>query len=74
MKAKDAAAGAVFVAAAVSVIVGVIIMLQKEAFIAMYGYFRTHLWAFALVVISLIPACFIIFHDFKRHGKEENKK
>lgn len=54
--AKDAAAGAVLVGAVFAVCVGVCVLFQKEAFIALYEYFSTHLFALAGFIVSFIIA------------------
>ena len=66
--AKDAAAGAVLVSAIASVAVGLVIMLQPSAFVAMYEYFKENLLMLALAALSLIPATLFIFFGlpFKR--------
>lgn len=69
-RAKDAAAGAVLIAAVFAVIVGLVILLQPAAFRAMFAYFSTHLPAFALFVLSIIPATLFIFFGF---GKGKRK-
>ena len=58
--AKDCAAGAVLVCAALAVAVGIAILFQPEAFRLLYGYFSTHGWMLAAFVISLgISALFV---------------
>lgn len=59
--AKDAASGAVLVCAVFSVVVGVLILYQPEAFRAMNEYFKAHVPLAAVVVVSLVPAMGIIF-------------
>lgn len=59
--AKDAAAGAVLVSAIASVVIGLVIMFQVDAFVAMYEYFKENLLMFAIAVLSLIPATLFIF-------------
>ncbi len=59
--AKDAAAGAVLVSAIASVAVGLVILFQVDAFIAMYEYFKENLLMLAIAVLSLIPATLFIF-------------
>lgn len=55
-KAKDAAAGSVLVEAIIAVCVGLCVLLQKDAFIAMYDYFRTHIISLIVFALSLILA------------------
>ena len=59
--AKDAAAGAVLISAIFAVIVGIIILLQPEAFRAMYDYFRSNIPMLILFALSIIPATLFIF-------------
>ena len=59
--AKDAAAGAVLVAAIFAIITGFVIMFQVEAFKAMFAYFTDNPLMFLLLLLSLIPAVLIIF-------------
>lgn len=59
--AKDAAAGAVLAAAVFAIITGLVIMLQPEAFRAMFGYFVGNPLMFLFFVLSLIPAFIFIF-------------
>ena len=68
-RAKDAAAGAVLVAAFFAVLVGLVIRLQPSAFRAMFAYFGSHLWALALFVLSIVPASLFIFLGFGK-GKD----
>ncbi len=69
--AKDAAAGAVLVAAVFAVITGLIIMLQPEAFRAMFAYFTAEPLMFVLLLISLIPAFLFIFWGNPFKGKKK---
>ena len=70
-KAKDAASGAVLVCAFGAVAVGLIVLLQKEAFSKMFSYFAANPLMLALFVLSIIPATLFIFFGF---GKGEGKK
>lgn len=69
--AKDAAAGAVLVAALFAVITGIIIMLQPDAFKAMFAYFTAKPLMFMLLLISLIPAFMFIFWGNPFKGKKK---
>lgn len=51
---KDAAAGAVLVSAIFSVIVGLVILLQPEAFRAMAEYYRERLYLLVILAVSLV--------------------
>ncbi|MBR3815879.1 MAG: diacylglycerol kinase family protein [Clostridia bacterium] len=66
--AKDAAAGAVLICAIISVIVGIIIMFQPQAFIKMAQYFIANPIMILVVIISLAVATVFIFYgfDFRR--------
>lgn len=68
-KAKDAAAGAVLVAAVFSVLTGVAVLWQPEAFQAMLGYFKTHILMLVVFVLSLVPATLFIFFGFGNDDK-----
>ncbi|MCR5523843.1 MAG: diacylglycerol kinase family protein [Clostridia bacterium] len=59
--AKDSAAGAVLIAAVFSVIAGIVIMYQPEAFRAMFAYYRTHLYMLVILIISLVLSLLFIF-------------
>lgn len=59
--AKDAAAGAVLVAAFFAIITGIVIMLQPSAFKAMFSYFVSNPLMLLLLLLSLIPAVLFIF-------------
>ncbi len=66
--AKDAAAGAVLISAAASVICGILIMFQPYAFRAMFEYYKTHIGVFAVLIVSIILSLIFIFK-----GKTGNK-
>ena len=51
---KDAAAGAVLVSAMFSVIVGLVILLQPEAFRAMVEYYKSRLYLLVILAASLV--------------------
>lgn len=59
--AKDAAAGAVLVAAIFAIITGLVIMLQPAAFKAMFAYFISNPVMLVIFLASLIPAFLFIF-------------
>ncbi len=73
-KAKDAASGAVLVCAIFAVIVGLVVLLQPEAFRQMYLYFSQKPLMLALLVFSLIPATMFIFLGVPHIGKKNNNK
>lgn len=62
--AKDAAAGAVLISAIFSVIIGILIMFQPEAFMKMAEYFIANPIMIAVVIISLVIATVFIFKGF----------
>ncbi len=65
--AKDAASGAVLVLAIGAVAVGVKILAQREAFVAMGEYFASHIFALVVFILSIALAVFLIFFDgFKK--------
>lgn len=51
---KDAAAGAVLVSAIFSVIVGIVILFQPDAFIAMSEYYRERIYLLVILALSLV--------------------
>lgn len=51
---KDAAAGAVLVSAIFSVIVGLVILLQPEAFRAMAEYYKSRFYLLVILAASLV--------------------
>lgn len=67
--AKDCASGAVLVFAVFSVLCGVAVMYQPEAFKELFAFFADNLWALALFIVSLIISIIFIFHNFKRKKK-----
>lgn len=69
-KAKDAAAGAVLVCAVFAVCIGLCVLFQKEAFISMFEYFKTHISMLVLFVISFIIACVFMLRGIP-HRKEK---
>lgn len=69
-KAKDAASGAVLVSAIFSVIVGIIILYQPEAFKAMFQYFSQTPIAVIALVLSFIPTFWFVFF-FGNSGKKQ---
>ncbi|MGN1195771.1 MAG: diacylglycerol kinase family protein [Acutalibacteraceae bacterium] len=60
-KAKDAGSGAVLVNAVFAVIVGLVVLLQPQAFQQMYHYFAEKPLMFVLFVLSIVPATAFIF-------------
>lgn len=72
--AKDAASGAVLVSAIFAVAAGIIILLQPEAFKAMFHYFAQTPVAVAALVLSFIPTLWFIFFFGENGKKEKNEK
>ncbi len=69
--AKDAAAGAVLVTAVFAVITGIILFGDIGVIKSIFEYYRTHIFAFGGLVLSLAAAAAFIFYPFKRNVKEE---
>jgi diacylglycerol kinase len=59
--AKDAGAGAVLIAAIFAVLTGIAILLQPDAFMNMYVYFKDNPLMFVVFVLSIIPMTLFIF-------------
>ena len=69
--AKDTAAGAVLVFAVASVIVGIIILWQPEAFKSLYIHYTTNPIGFVLLIVAvIISAIFIFKFDFNKKEKK----
>ena len=66
--AKDAAAGAVLIAAIFAVLTGIAILFQPEAFVKMYEYFKDNVLMLILFMVSVIPMTLFIFwgNPFKK--------
>lgn len=66
--AKDAAAGAVLIAAIFAVLTGIAILFQPEAFVKMYEYFKDNVLMLILFIVSIIPMTLFIFwgNPFKK--------
>ena len=73
---KDAAAGAVLVFAVFSVIIGVVIMFQPEAFRLLFNHYVTEPVYLLFLVLSLIVALLFIFkfRSFVKFVKGKMKK
>ena len=68
-RAKDAAAGAVLISAIFAVITGLVIMLQPDAFVSMYLFFKENIGMLCLLIASLIPTTLFIFLGFPKGKK-----
>lgn len=62
--AKDAAAGAVFIAAIFSVAAGIAVLWQPEAFKALWGLFTGNILKLAVFIASIAVATVFIFKGF----------
>ncbi len=69
--AKDAAAGAVLIAAIFSVIAGIVIMYQPAAFSAMFAYYKSHPGMLAILAVTIIISVLFVFLPSAK--KEKNK-
>ena len=70
--AKDAAAGAVLVGAIFAVCVGLAVLFQKEAFAALYEYFKTHIiWLIVFIISFIISVLFMLKGFPFMKGKEK---
>ena len=69
--AKDCAAGAVLVFTIFSVLAGVAIMWQPDAFEQLFQYFIDNLWALGLFILSIILDTIFIFFGFGKKGKNK---
>ena len=58
---KNAAAGAVLIAAIFAVLTGIAILFQPEAFMNMFGYFKENPIMLLVFVLSIIPMSLFIF-------------
>lgn len=71
-RAKDAGSGAVLVNAVFAVIIGLVVLLQPQAFKDMYFYFAEKPVMFLLFALSIVPATLFIF--FGLPGRKNKKK
>lgn len=69
--AKDAAAGAVLVSAFFAVLTGIAILLQPDAFMKMFNYFKNNISMFLLFVFSIVPATLFIFLGFGNNKRNK---
>lgn len=69
--AKDAAAGAVLVSAFFAVLTGIAILLQPDAFMKMFNYFKNNISMFLLFVFSIVPATLFIFWGFGNNKRNK---
>lgn len=73
--AKDAAAGAVLVCALFSILIGIVILWQPEAFRALFRYYAEKPLRIAEFLLTVIVFGIFIFKGFptKKQKQEENK-
>lgn len=71
--AKDAAAGAVLVAAVFAVCVGIAVLGQKAAFISLFQYYCAKPYMFAVLLLSIVPATVFIFKGFGKNSTQSNR-
>lgn len=72
-RAKDAASGAVLVSAIFSVCIGLVVLLQREAFAKMFDYFKHNPLMLLLLLLSLIPAFLFVFCFGKPRSEQESQ-
>lgn len=73
-RAKDAAAGAVLVCAMFAVAVGIAVLGQREAFRAMFAYYKENPWMLFVLALSIALATVFIFRGFgKRFAKPKKE-
>lgn len=73
---KDAAAGAVLIAAMGSVAVGISILYQPEAFIRMFGFYKENIPVLIGFIISFVASVIFVFagpHGIKKFLKNHIK-
>ena len=70
-QAKDAAAGAVLIAAIIAVIIGLVILLQPAAFVKMFTYYKSHLLRLLLLILSLVISYLCVFIPKKEKSKND---
>ena len=68
---KNTAAGAVLIFATFSVIIGVVIMFQPEAFSALYNHYTSSPVSLLFFILSLILALLFIFKFGHSRGKKK---
>lgn len=63
--AKDASAGAVLLCAFGAVVVGLIVLWQPEAFNKMFVYYKTHIYMFVILLLSIVLSVFVVLRTPK---------
>lgn len=64
--AKDASAGAVLVCALGAIVVGLIVLWQPEAFAKMLLYYKSHVYMFIILLISIAVSVFFVLKPLKK--------
>lgn len=70
--AKDTAAGAVLICAIFAVCAGISILGQKQAFLAMFTYYRENPLMLLIFVLSVALSTVFIFKGFGKRGTQNN--
>lgn len=70
--AKDTAAGAVLICAIFSVLAGVAILFQPEAFKAMYEYYVAKPYMLVIFILSIALSTVFIFKGFGKGATQDN--
>lgn len=70
--AKDTAAGAVLVCAIFAVCAGISVLGQKQAFLAMFTYYRENPLMLLIFVLSVALSMVFIFKGFGKRGTQNN--
>ena len=69
--AKDAAAGAVLIAAVFSVIAGIVVMYQPEAFAKLRDYYAANPFMLGVLILSLAASVTFIFLPFYLYERKK---
>lgn len=70
--AKDAAAGAVLIAAIFAVLVGICILFQPEAFKSLLSYYKEKPYMFVVFILSIAASTAFIFRGFGKGSRQDN--
>jgi diacylglycerol kinase len=73
-KIKDAGAGAVLICALAAVAAGVILLAQPAAFRAMAAYYAQRPLMLGLLLLSLCPTAWFVFHQTKPAKQQRSGK
>ena len=72
--AKDTAAGAVLVSAVAAVAEGLIIMLQPQAFVDLFNFYKANVFELVLVIIAIVITVIWILLPRKEKGSKNNNE